>query len=72
MYSVTEVVTPFGLFEFIRMAFGLCGAGQTFQRMMDKVLVDLDFCFCYMNNILVARRDKEQHCIHLREVLTCL
>ena len=68
----TAVVTPFGLFEFIRMAFGLCGAGQTFQRMMDEVLVDLDFCFCYMDDILVASRNMEQHQQHLREVLTRL
>ena len=61
----TAVVTPFGLFEFIRMAFGLCGAGQTFQRMMDEVLVDLEFFFCYMDDILVASRNMEQHQQHL-------
>ena len=41
-----SVVMLFGLFEFICMAFGLCRAGQTFQRIMDEVLVDLDFFSC--------------------------
>ena len=40
----TAVVTPFGLFEFIRMAFGLCSAGQTVQHIMDDLLSRLE-CF---------------------------
>ena len=66
----TAVITPFGLFEFLRMAFGLCNAGQTFQHMMDDVLAGLEFCFGYMDNILVASRSLKEHRKHLWIVLS--
>ena len=34
----TAIVTPFGLFEFLRMPFGLRNAAQTFQCFIDQVL----------------------------------
>ncbi|GFN87804.1 transposon ty3-g Gag-Pol polyprotein [Plakobranchus ocellatus] len=51
----TAVITPFGLWEFLRMPFGLKCAAQTFQRLMDTVLQDLNCAFVYLNDILVAR-----------------
>ncbi|CAE1292464.1 Retrovirus-related Pol polyprotein from transposon opus [Acanthosepion pharaonis] len=32
----TAITTPFGLFEFLRMPFGLCNAAQSFQRLIDE------------------------------------
>lgn len=42
------VITSFWLFEFLRMSFGLKGAAQTFQLMMDSVLRDMPFLFVYL------------------------
>lgn len=34
----TAIITPFGLFEFPRMSFGLRNASRTFQRYIDQIL----------------------------------
>lgn len=62
----TAITTPFGLYEFNYMTFGLRNAGQTFQRFIDEVVQELDFCFPYIDDILVYSRDATQHAEHLR------
>lgn len=62
----TAITTPFGLFEFPYMSFGLRNAAQTFQRFMDEVLRDLDFCFPFIDDVLIASADEAQHVEHLR------
>ncbi|BHF84866.1 hypothetical protein SprV_1002801800 [Sparganum proliferum] len=64
----TAVTTPFGLFEFIRMPFGLRYATQTFQRFIDQVLRGLDFVYAYIDDLLVASSDAAEHEIHLRQL----
>ena len=61
--------TTFVLFNFVRMPFGLCNTGSTFQRMMDRLLVGLPFIYVYLDDILVASPDHASHKQHLREVL---
>ena len=50
----TAVITPFGLFEYIKMPFGLRSSAQTFQRIIDNITRDLDFVFVYLDDILIA------------------
>ncbi|BHF72618.1 hypothetical protein SprV_0401568600 [Sparganum proliferum] len=61
----TAVTTPFGLFEFIRMPFGLRNAAQTFQRFIDRVLRGPPFVYAYIDDLLVASRNAEEHKEHL-------
>ena len=68
----TAVITPFGLFEFKRMPFGLKNAGQTFQRMMDSLLQGLPWCFVYLDDVLVASPTKAAHKRDLKEVMARL
>ena len=57
----TAVITPFGLFEFLRTPFGLANAAQAFQRLMDLVLQDLECVFIYLDGILVASPSPSKH-----------
>lgn len=65
----TAIITPFGLFEFPSMTFGLCNAAQTFQRFLNTVIQGLDFCFAYLDDILIASKNEEEHLKHLRILL---
>ena len=61
----TAIITPFGLWEFIRMPFGLRNAGHCFQRFMDEVLDGLNFCFVYVDDVLIGSKSPEEHVLHL-------
>ena len=65
----TAVTTPFGLFEFLCMPFGLRNAAQTFQRFIDQVLHGLHFTFAYIDDVLIASKAPEEHRQHLCTVL---
>ena len=64
----TAVTTPFGLFEFLRMPFGLRNAAQTFQRFIDHVLRGLHFTYAYIDDVLIASNTATEHLDHLRQV----
>ena len=52
----TATTTPFGLFEFLRITFGMRNTGNTFQRLMDRTLLSLDFAFPCLNNIFINQQ----------------
>ena len=66
----TAFRTPFGLYQFRRMPFGLQGAPSTFQRMMDSLLVGMqDFAAAYLDDLVIFSRSWPEHMLHLRRVL---
>ena len=65
----TAITTPFGLFEFKCMTFGLRNASQTFQRFMHQVLRGIENCFCYIDDILIYSEDEGSHKKLLHQVL---
>ena len=64
----TAITTPFRLFKFLKMPFGLRNAAQTFQRFIDQVLRGLPFAYAYTDDVLVASSSAEEHKQHLRAV----
>ncbi|CAB0007876.1 unnamed protein product [Nesidiocoris tenuis] len=64
--SKTAIITPFGLFEFPQMTFGLCNAAQTFQRFINEVTRGLGNVRAYIDDCLVAGSSVEEHLNDLR------
>uniref|UniRef100_A0A1X7T8A0 Reverse transcriptase domain-containing protein n=1 Tax=Amphimedon queenslandica TaxID=400682 RepID=A0A1X7T8A0_AMPQE len=64
----TAIITPFGLFEFVRMLLGLRNAAQSFQRFIDQVLQDLPYSYAYIDDVLIASNTREEHLEHIKAV----
>ncbi|GFQ81649.1 retrovirus-related Pol polyprotein from transposon opus [Trichonephila clavata] len=64
----TAITTPFGLYEFNVMSFGLRNAPSTFQRFIKEVLRGLDFVFPYLDDVLIASSSEEEHEKHVKLV----
>ncbi|GFU60415.1 retrovirus-related Pol polyprotein from transposon 17.6 [Trichonephila clavipes] len=64
----TAVTTPWGLYEYTHLCFGLVNAPQTFMRFMHEVLRGLPFYFVYLDDILCYSENAEEHRSHLRTI----
>ena len=65
----TAFSSPFGLFQFRVMPFGLQSAPATFQRLIDQVIRGLKGTAAYLDDIIVFSQDWESHLAQLRAVL---
>lgn len=70
----TAFRTPWGLFEYLVMPFGLANAPANFQRFIQWVLREyLDvFCFVYLDDILIFSKTEHEHLIHIDKILSAL
>ena len=62
------ITTPFGLYEFTKLPDGLKNAAQSFQRFIDNTIRGLPFVDAYIDDLLVASSDHEQHKVHLQQL----
>ena len=67
----TAFTTPFGLYEFTRLPFGLNSAPGVFQATMTRVLSDLlwTICVVYIDDILIYSDTWEEHLEAIDKVL---
>ena len=64
------MVGSMGVYEFLRMLYGLCNAPVTFQRLMQNCLgeLNLTYALIYLDDVIVFSRTEEEHLYHLRVV----
>lgn len=67
----TAFVTHKGLFEYIRMPFGLCNAPATFQRLVEQIFQSelWIFILLYIDDIIIFSKNFQEHIQHLRLTL---
>ena len=66
----TFTVGSMGVYEFLRMPYGLCNAPATFQRLMQNCLgeLNLTYALIYLDDVIVFSRTEEEHLHRLRVV----
>lgn len=70
---LTAFITPWGLYQWLRIHFGLSSAPAEFQRSMEECLWGLrdDICLPYLDDNLVHSKSFEDHVDHVKAILRC-
>ena len=68
----TFTVGSMGVYEFLRMPYGLCNAPATFQRLMQNCLgeLNLTYALIYLDDVIVFSSMEEDHIHRLRVVFS--
>lgn len=66
----TAFITPFGIYKFKRMPFGLRNAPATFQRLIDRFRVNLEHVkmLAYLDDLIIFSTTFSSHLSDLRDV----
>ena len=59
--EISAFVTPSGLYQYKVMPFGMKNAPTTFQRMVNKLVLDIDGCEGYIDDVVIFSDDWSDH-----------
>ena len=62
---ISAFITPFGLFEYQVMPFGMTNAPSTFQRIINSTIQGLKGVYAYLDDIIVVADSWEEHIVIL-------
>ena len=66
-WYTTFTVRSMGIFEFLRMPYGLCNALATFQRLMQNCLgeLNLTYALIYLDDVIIFSWTEKEHLTQL-------
>ncbi len=70
--KLTTLNTPFGLYMWNRLPFGISSATAIFQENMDQTLRGIPMTTCRIDDILVSGKDHNEHLRNLNRMITVL
>lgn len=70
--DLTTISTHKGLFRYLRLPFGVSSAPAQFQRIMERLFINMKNVCCFLDDILVTGKDRKEHMFRLKEVLNVL
>ena len=65
---ISSFITPFGLFQYEVIPFGLTNAPSTFQHLVNFIIQDLEGEYCYLDDTLVTGQTWEEHLYRLKSL----
>ena len=68
----TAFICRYGTFQFKVMTFGLMNSQAAFQRMMDRILLNVENVRCYVDVVVIFSKNEDEHIIHLDKIFVCL
>ncbi|XP_003740380.1 uncharacterized protein K02A2.6-like [Galendromus occidentalis] len=70
--DLTAFITPWGLFRFKRVPFGLASAPAAFQRLMEQILWGIEGVIIYLDDVLIFGENEREHDDRLQAVLLAI
>ena len=64
----TAITSPFGMYKYIKVSFGIAQALAHFQEPMTRILKDFNFTTAYLDDIIIFSRTAEEHLDHIKQV----
>ncbi|CAB4001500.1 Hypothetical predicted protein [Paramuricea clavata] len=59
--EISAFATPYGLYQYKVMPFGMKNAPATFQRLINRLITDIDGCKAYIDDVIIYSNTWETH-----------
>ncbi|KII75136.1 Retrovirus-related Pol polyprotein [Thelohanellus kitauei] len=61
------ITTHVSFFRYTRLPFGVSSAPLIFQRIIDEILLGIDFVACFLDEIIITGESIQEHLKHIEE-----